>query len=83
MRTSFVSNYYGKIETPMLMNIIGHSRERERERERERGRFSSIFVNIKTKSIGRFIYTTCRCNFIGFKFYYITYYYRYLLIVIT
>ena len=27
MRRSFASNYYGKIETPLLMNINGHSRE--------------------------------------------------------
>jgi integrase len=27
MRRSFASNYYGKIETPILMNITGHSRE--------------------------------------------------------
>ena len=27
MRRSFASNYYGKIETPLLMNITGHSRE--------------------------------------------------------
>ena len=27
MRRSFASNYYGKIETPLLMNIIGHSKE--------------------------------------------------------
>lgn len=27
MRRSFVSNYYGKIETPLLMNITGHSKE--------------------------------------------------------
>ena len=24
---SFASNYYGKIETPLLMNITGHSKE--------------------------------------------------------
>jgi hypothetical protein len=28
MRCSFASNYYGKIETPPLMNITGHSKER-------------------------------------------------------
>jgi integrase len=28
MRRSFASNYYGKIETPLLMNITGHSKER-------------------------------------------------------
>ena len=27
MMKSFASNYYGKIETPLLMNIIGHSKE--------------------------------------------------------
>jgi len=27
MRPSFASNYYGKIETPLLMNITGHSKE--------------------------------------------------------
>jgi len=27
MRRSFASNYYGKIETPLLMNITGHSKE--------------------------------------------------------
>jgi hypothetical protein len=27
MRCSFASNYYGKIETPPLMNITGHSKE--------------------------------------------------------
>jgi hypothetical protein len=27
MRRSFASNYYGKIETPLLMNIIGHFKE--------------------------------------------------------
>ena len=27
MRRSFASNYYGKIETPLLMNITGHSEE--------------------------------------------------------
>jgi len=27
MRRSFASNYYGKIETPLLMNINGHSKE--------------------------------------------------------
>ena len=27
MKRSFVSNYYGKIETPLLMNITGHSKE--------------------------------------------------------
>ena len=27
MRRSFASNYYGKIETPMLMNISGHKKE--------------------------------------------------------
>jgi integrase len=27
MRRSFESNYYGKIETPLLMNITGHSKE--------------------------------------------------------
>ena len=27
MRRSFASNYYGKIETPILMNITGHSKE--------------------------------------------------------
>ena len=26
MRRSFASNYYGKIETPLLMNIIGRSK---------------------------------------------------------
>jgi integrase len=28
MRRSFASSYYGKIETPLLMNITGHSKER-------------------------------------------------------
>jgi hypothetical protein len=28
MRNSFASNYYGKIETPLLLNITGHSKER-------------------------------------------------------
>jgi integrase len=28
MRRSFASNYYGKIETPLLLNITGHSKER-------------------------------------------------------
>ena len=27
MRRSFASNYYGKIETPILMNITGHTKE--------------------------------------------------------
>ena len=27
MRRSFASNYYGKIETPLLMNITGHTKE--------------------------------------------------------
>jgi integrase len=27
IRRSFASNYYGKIETPLLMNITGHSKE--------------------------------------------------------
>ena len=27
MRRSFASNYYGKIETPLLMNITGRSKE--------------------------------------------------------
>jgi integrase len=27
MRRSFASNYYGKIETPLLLNITGHSKE--------------------------------------------------------
>ena len=27
MRRSFASNYFGKIETPLLMNITGHSKE--------------------------------------------------------
>ena len=27
MRRSFASNYYGKIETPLLMHITGHSKE--------------------------------------------------------
>ena len=27
MRRSFASNYYDKIETPLLMNITGHSKE--------------------------------------------------------
>jgi integrase len=27
MRQSFASNYYGKIKTPLLMNITGHSKE--------------------------------------------------------
>jgi len=27
MRRSFASNYFGKIETPILMEITGHSRE--------------------------------------------------------
>jgi integrase len=27
MRRSFASNYYGKIETPLLMNITGHSKQ--------------------------------------------------------
>ena len=27
MRRSFASNYYGKIETPLLINITGHSKE--------------------------------------------------------
>ena len=26
MRRSFASNYYGKIETPLLMNITGHTK---------------------------------------------------------
>jgi integrase len=28
MRCSFASNYFGKIETPLLLNITGHSKER-------------------------------------------------------
>jgi len=28
MRRSFASNYYGKIETQLLMNITGHFKER-------------------------------------------------------
>jgi hypothetical protein len=28
MRCSFSFNYYGKIETPLLLNITGHSKER-------------------------------------------------------
>jgi hypothetical protein len=28
MRRSFASNYYGKIETPLLLNITRHSKER-------------------------------------------------------
>jgi hypothetical protein len=28
MRRSFTSKYYGKIETPLLLNITGHSKER-------------------------------------------------------
>jgi hypothetical protein len=28
MRHSFASNYYGKIETPLLLNITDHSKER-------------------------------------------------------
>jgi hypothetical protein len=28
MPRSFASNYYGKIETPLLMNITRHSKER-------------------------------------------------------
>jgi hypothetical protein len=28
MRNSFASNYYGKIETLMSINITGHSKER-------------------------------------------------------
>lgn len=27
MRRSFASNYFGKIETPLLMNITGHVKE--------------------------------------------------------
>ena len=27
MRRSSASNYYGQIETPLLMNITGHSKE--------------------------------------------------------
>ena len=27
MRRPFASNYYGKIETPLLINITGHSKE--------------------------------------------------------
>ena len=27
MRRSFASNYYGKIETPLLMNITGNTKE--------------------------------------------------------
>jgi integrase len=27
MRRSFATNYYGKIETPLLMNITWHSKE--------------------------------------------------------
>jgi integrase len=27
MRRSFATNYFGKIETPLLMNITGHSKE--------------------------------------------------------
>ena len=27
IRRSFASNYYGKIETPLLKNITGHSKE--------------------------------------------------------
>ena len=27
MRRSFATNFYGKIETPLLMNITGHSKE--------------------------------------------------------
>ena len=27
MRHSFACNYYGKIETPLLMNITGHTKE--------------------------------------------------------
>jgi integrase len=27
MRRSFATNYFGKIETPILMEITGHSRE--------------------------------------------------------
>ena len=27
MRHSFATNYYGKIETPLLMNINGHTKE--------------------------------------------------------
>ena len=27
MRISFSTNYYGKIETPLLMNITGHTKE--------------------------------------------------------
>jgi hypothetical protein len=27
MRCSFASNYFGKIETPLLLNITGHSKE--------------------------------------------------------
>ena len=27
MRRSFASKYYGKIETPLLMNITGHSKK--------------------------------------------------------
>ena len=27
MQRSFASNYYGKIETPLLMNITGHTKE--------------------------------------------------------
>jgi hypothetical protein len=28
MRRSFASNYYGKIKTPLLLNITGNSKER-------------------------------------------------------
>ena len=27
MRSSFATNYFGKIETPVLMKLTGHSRE--------------------------------------------------------
>ena len=27
MRRSFATNYYGKIETPILMHITGHTKE--------------------------------------------------------
>ena len=40
LRRSFASNYYGKIDTPLLMNITGHLKKVH---------FSPILVLIKTK----------------------------------
>ena len=48
MRRSFASNYYGKIETPLLMNITGHSKE---------STFLSLYWNpSKQGCVSRFIY---------------------------